>query len=153
MLQFSGQFAKLHQLVWCCCCCRWDGFELCTRTSKFSDETRRCWSPRWKISFTPSTFMRWNGACCSVRSAPIWCLWRWEGLHREGDNVYYGRSREYPPPTSEQAKWIRIPRGFYWEIAWRAWERTRKSTVPNQPLQFSGFLNSADSFDEKNQYI
>jgi hypothetical protein len=37
-----------------------------------------------------------------------------------GDSVYYGRSREYPPPTSEQAKWIRVPRGFYREIAWRA---------------------------------
>jgi len=32
---------------------------------------------------------------------------------REGDNVYYGRSREYPPPTLEHAKWIRVPRGFY----------------------------------------
>ncbi len=28
-----------------------------------------------------------------------------------------------------------------------------KSTVPNQPLQFSEFLNSTNSFDEKNQYM
>jgi hypothetical protein len=32
--------------------------------------------------------------------------------NREGDSIYYGRSREYPPPTSELAKWIRVPRGF-----------------------------------------
>jgi hypothetical protein len=32
---------------------------------------------------------------------------------RGSDSVYYGRSREYPPPTSKQAKWIRVPRGFY----------------------------------------
>ncbi len=39
-------------------CCRWDGFELCIRTPRFSEETRRCWFPRWRINFTPSTMLK-----------------------------------------------------------------------------------------------